>query len=248
MQYAHPGRADMHIHSHYSDGNAAIPEILDYASRHTPLDVIAITDHDTVEGALEAARLASNYRVEVVVGEEVTTREGHILGLFLSAWVPPRMSAAETIAAIHAQGGVAIAAHPFLHAMTREDDGFTARMGLGAALRRVPVDGVEVYNSFPTVYPANMRAKRFNARHSRLPELGNSDAHVKEAIGKSYTTFAGHSAADFLAALRDGHTAAHWAPYGYSQLRAYFNYWRESHARESALLEGEIPRGHSRVP
>src|ERR1035437_4893600 len=130
------GRADLHIHTRCSDGTASVREALEYASLHTRLDVIAITDHDTIESAHEAAALAPLYRVEVVVGEEITSREGHILGLFLTSRVSPRLSAVETVEAIHAQGGLAVAAHPFLRAASRFPDGFTARMGVGVALRR----------------------------------------------------------------------------------------------------------------
>ena len=118
------GRADLHIHTCHSDGTASVRETLEYASMHTGLDVIAITDHDTIDGAIEAAALAKLYRVEVVVGEEITSREGHVLGLFLTSRVPPRLSALETVAAVHAQGGLAIAAHPFLHAVSHFPGGW----------------------------------------------------------------------------------------------------------------------------
>src|SRR5919109_1093988 len=109
------GRADTHIHTCYSDGRGTVEEVLEWASRKAALDVIAVTDHNTVAGALEAALLAPDYGLEVIVGEEVTSREGHILGLFLKERVPPGLSGLETVAAIHDQGGLAVAAHPFLH-------------------------------------------------------------------------------------------------------------------------------------
>jgi predicted metal-dependent phosphoesterase TrpH len=135
---------------------------------------------------------------------------------------------------IHAQGGLAVAAHPFLRATSRFADGSTARMGLGAAIRRVPIDGIEVFNSFPTLAPANLKARRYNAKYRGFPELGSSDAHVKEVIGRGYTRFAGHTAADFAVSLRSGETTAHWRPYAYAQLRAYFGYWRQRAARDGA--------------
>jgi predicted metal-dependent phosphoesterase TrpH len=231
------GRADLHIHTCHSDGIASVRETLEYASMHTRLDVIAITDHDTIEGALEAAALAHMYRVEVVVGEEITSREGHILGLFLTSRVPPRLSAMETVAAIHEQGGLAIAAHPFLHAVSHFPDGFQARMGAGAAIRRVPFDALEVNDAFPGLALANLRLRRANARYCRLPLVGNSDSHVKEAIGRSFTRFPGHTALDLKAAILDGQVTPGWRPYGAAQLRAYFSFWRG--ARRVRPREGE---------
>ena len=222
------GRADLHIHTCLSDGTASVRETLEYASTHTRLDAIAVTDHDTIEGALEAAALATTYRVDVVVGEEITSREGHILGLFLTNRVPPRLSALETVAAIHAQGGLAVAAHPFLHAVSHSPDGFQARMGAGAAIRRVPFDALEVNDAFPGLALANWRLRRANARYCRLPLVGNSDSHVKEAIGRSYTRFPGRSTLDLKAAIRAGQVTPGWRPYGAAQLRAYFAFWRRA--------------------
>src|SRR5579864_9474354 len=110
--------ADLHMHTRYSDGRPTVRALLDHIARRTRLQVIAITDHDTIEGALEARALQARYPFEVVVGEEISSREGHILALFLRQHVAPGMSAAETIAAIHEHGGLAIAAHPFITTWT----------------------------------------------------------------------------------------------------------------------------------
>ena len=79
------GKADLHIHTNYSDGKPSVEEILEYVQNKTDLDVIAITDHDTIEGAVLAKKIASEkkYRFEVIIGEEVSAQEGHIVGLFL---------------------------------------------------------------------------------------------------------------------------------------------------------------------
>ncbi|HWE64618.1 MAG TPA: CehA/McbA family metallohydrolase, partial [Chloroflexota bacterium] len=188
------GRADLHIHTCYSDGRPTVRAVLAHAARRTALDVIAITDHDTIAGALEARELAPAYGIAVVVGEEVTSREGHILGLFLRERVPPGLSALETVAAIHQQGGLAVAAHPFLRGHSNLAGVGRVRMGVGEALRRVPFDGVEVAHSFPLLAWANLRAGRFNARYGRRAAIGNSDAHVVEAIGKGFTRFPGRTA------------------------------------------------------
>jgi hypothetical protein len=84
-EHGRRGLADLHMHTNYSDGTGSVEEVLAFAEHHTTLDVIAITDHDTIEGALRARDLAAQreYRFEVIVGEEISTREGHLLALFL---------------------------------------------------------------------------------------------------------------------------------------------------------------------
>ena len=92
------GRADLHMHTTASDGWPTPVQIVDHAVRRAALNVIAITDHDTIEGALRAADHATKRRkVHVVVGEEVSSRDGHIVGLFLERRVKPGMSAAATV-------------------------------------------------------------------------------------------------------------------------------------------------------
>src|SRR5579862_1937821 len=106
--------ADLHMHTRYSDGRPTVRSLLDYVARNTILQVIAITDHDTIDGALEAQALQAHYPFEIIVGEEVSSRDGHILALFLRQRVAPGLSAADTVAAIHEQGALAVAAHPFI--------------------------------------------------------------------------------------------------------------------------------------
>src|SRR5579863_10429873 len=85
------GKADLHMHSTYSDGVGTIERILTYAQHNTDLDVIAITDHDVIESALRARDLwaQGNYRFDFVVGEEISTRDGHLLGLFIEKQIQP---------------------------------------------------------------------------------------------------------------------------------------------------------------
>src|SRR6266851_2273755 len=104
------GRADLHTHTNASDGWPTPSELVDHAARRARLDVIAVTDHDTIEGALRAAEhAAKRSRLQVIVGEEVSSRDGHIVGLFLERAVKPGLSAAATVHAIHEQGGIAVA-------------------------------------------------------------------------------------------------------------------------------------------
>lgn len=216
--------ADLHMHTRYSDGRPSVRALLDHVVRNTDLRVVAVTDHDTIEGALEARAMQAQYPVEIVVGEEVSSREGHILALFIERPIAPRMNAAETIAAIHEQGGLAIAAHPFI--ATWSLGGARVMMqGVGKGIATLPFDGVEIDNSTPLLNWANYRARRFNRANGRLAELGNSDAHIVEAIGKSRTHFQGTTAAALRRAIEERRTAAYRSRYAVRELVTYGRFW-----------------------
>ena len=110
------GRADLHIHTLASDGTSSVVEILDHVESAGTLDVIAITDHERIDAAVAGRQLAADrgLRIAVIVGEEITTRGGHLLGLFLERPVPALRGLGWSIEAIHDQGGLAIPAHPLV--------------------------------------------------------------------------------------------------------------------------------------
>jgi predicted metal-dependent phosphoesterase TrpH len=198
-----PGRADLHAHTDRSDGSDSPRAVAAFAAA-LGLDVLAVTDHDTLEGALRAAdHTAALGGPEVVIGEEVTSRDGHIIGLFLERPVEPGRSARDTVAAIHDQGGVAIAAHPLWHTAERRG---RPPHGVGkAALREVRFDAVEVRNGgvTPSMAAANREA-RAAVRELGLIGVGGSDAHVREALGCSTTLFSGRSAQELRDCLAAG--------------------------------------------
>jgi len=191
-------KADLHIHSAHSDGLAAIPEIMRHAQDNTDLSVIAITDHNTIEGALLAKSLEDDFDIEVVVGEEVSTRSGHVIGLFIDEHIPAGMSVAETIAAIDAQGGVAMIPHPFSQQGVFGPFGVK---GFGAALNELAFHALEVYNSMPFLVYANRVAASVFTGGQGIAATGGSDAHVLQGIGKGYTVFRGTTAADLRASI-----------------------------------------------
>jgi predicted metal-dependent phosphoesterase TrpH len=198
-------KADLHIHSNHSDGLASIPEIMEYVAMRTDLKVIAITDHNTIEGALFAKSLTDMYPgLEVVIGEEITSKWGHILGLYLTEEVPAGLSAAETIARINEQGGVAIIAHPFAN---RAFGPFGLK-SLGDRVCDVAFQAMEVYNSSPYLMYANRLASKAFAAGQGIAATGGSDAHVLKAVGKGYTMFRGESAADLRRSIDELETYA----------------------------------------
>lgn len=202
-----PGRADLHMHSIYSDGLGTIQQVLQYAQTQTNLDVIALTDHDVIDGALRARDLwaKGNYRFDFIVGEEVSTKSGHLLALFIEKRIPPRLSMEESIDLIHAQGGLAIVAHPlnqiFRHSCPR------SVLDRIKASESVWLDGIETWNaSFCGIY-ANRVAMQSNRDYYGWSELGNSDAHTLRAIGSGCTWFSGTTAQDVREAIEQGETA-----------------------------------------
>jgi predicted metal-dependent phosphoesterase TrpH len=204
------GRADLHVHTTFSDG-AQSPEAVVRAAAGR-VDVVAITDHDVIGGAVRArdfARRHPELSVDVVIGEEISTRNGHLLGLYLQACVPPGLGADETIELIHAQGGLAVAAHPF-HPIR---GGTRGERTIGSLIPDLRLDAIEVVNNagvFSWLYDA------WTALHNLewlLPVTGGSDAHDVWYLGSGVTRFAGRDARTLRRALRLGRTRVHvdWA-------------------------------------
>ena len=201
------GRADLHMHSTYSDGIATIEQILHHVEYNTDLAVVALTDHDVIEGALRARDLwrTRGYRFDFIVGEEISTREGHLLALFIEKRIAPGLSMERSIDLVHEQGGLAIVAHPlnriFRHSCQREV------LDRICANGDVWLDGIETWNaSFCGIY-ANRVAMCANREIYGWPELGNSDAHTLSSIGRGCTWFEGSSALDVRAAIEAGESA-----------------------------------------
>ncbi|MGH2487041.1 MAG: PHP domain-containing protein, partial [Ktedonobacterales bacterium] len=172
------GLADLHMHTNYSDGTGSVEEVLAFAQHHTALDVIAITDHDTIEGALRARDLVakSTYRFEVIVGEEISTREGHLLALFLHKPIAPNQSIERSIELIREQDGVAIVAHPFNRVFRHS----VQRSVMNRLLRQPELhpDGIETLNGSFAGIGSSQRAMSLARNVYHWAETGGSDAHT----------------------------------------------------------------------
>ncbi len=225
-------RADLHMHTSCSDGWPSPAELVTHVIASTDLRVIAVTDHDTLEGALRAAdRAAKAGGIEVVIGEEVSSRDGHILGLFLERRVRPGMSAAATLHAIHDQGGLAIAPHPFWRTLRRESNGGVVH-GVGWLAAELEFNAIEVENGTPGFYVFNRMARRLNLGLGAA-ETGSSDAHILDAIGRAYTEFRGSTAADLRRAIEARETVAGRSRYKAVGLMRYAA-WGFNHQRYAA--------------
>jgi predicted metal-dependent phosphoesterase TrpH len=236
---ARKGLADLHLHTSFSDGWPSPEEVVDHVTGATDLDVIAITDHDTIEGALRAADYSARVSgLPVIVGEEVSSRQGHILGLFLERRVRPGLSAAETVDEIHRQGGVAIAAHPFWRTERMAERLRGAIHGLGWLAAELDFDAVEVENSTPGLGLANILAQRL-ADGSGQACTGGSDAHILPAIGKSATGFPGRSPGALRSAIERGTTVPVRSRYEVGALLRYLA-WGLNHDRVATVFE-QVP-------
>lgn len=226
------GRADLHMHTTASDGWPSPLELVDHACV-TGLDVIAVTDHDTIEGALRARDYAAaRTKLQVIVAEEVSSRDGHIAALFVERRIRPGMSAAATVHAIHDQGGLAVAVHPFWRTQRRTRGGPVHGVGWLAA--ELPFDAVEVENATPGFYVFNHLARRLNMGLG-CAEVGGSDAHILDAVGRAFTEFPGRTPNALRAAIESATTVARRRRYRAMGLMRYAA-WGLNHERYVAVV------------
>lgn len=206
---------DLHIHSVYSNGYlhglppwvASTPkEILQKAQRKG-LRVIAISDHDSLEGSRQAEKIARDFGVIVIPACEVSTTEGHLLAYGIKKEIPQKLSAKEAIEQIHRQGGLAIAPHPFKFAWIHKLPAINH--SLGKKVYQLPIDGLEIINANSQKY-FDLLAERASREHPGFIRIGGSDTHVLDFIGYGVTVFKKEvrSAQEALKLMRDRQVAA----------------------------------------
>lgn len=165
-------KLDLHVHTCYScDATTTLKEVLTQ-SKKRGLDGVAITDHDTVEGA---RKLARSGEIVVIPGVEVSSLQGHILGLNITRPIPPGLDVRETIRRVHDAGGVAVAAHPSVF--------YKRMMGRVAS----NFDAIEVINASAFPFSLSTYLNRRLASGLDLAQTAGSDAHYVSEIGFAYT-------------------------------------------------------------
>ena len=194
------GVVDIHTHTMYSGftkysflsfpDSVTSPRKSIKVAEKLGLNILCITDHNTIKGALVAQKYNKDL---VVIGEEISSNDGEILGLFLQEQVNPGLSAEETIKQIHSQDGIAIAPHPYsAHCSC-----------VGEKMNALKFDGIEVFNSLHRDGYSNALALENCNGHAKL---GGSDAHASYMIGNGFTLFNGSSQENFRNAMKNRNT------------------------------------------
>lgn len=168
---------DFHCHSKYSKDSLASPKRIIETCIKKGIQRIAITDHDTIQGALEAHQLDPS---RVIVGEEITTTKGELLAFFVKEKVPSRLTPYQSIAQLHKQEAFISVSHPF----------DTSRKHWDAQTLRdmaPDIDAIEIFNARCMVRNANQLAFEFAQKYNLLGTVG-SDAHMLLEIANAFST------------------------------------------------------------
>src|SRR6266567_783047 len=198
-------RMDCHLHTVASgDAVLTLDQLADRAEQES-LDVVCITDHNEISAAVAAA--GQDLGVRIIIGEEIRTPDGDIIGLFLTERVPYVLPVAEVVARIRAQGGLVYAPHPFDQ----------ARSSLGRVLPGLcaagAVDIVEVFNAKTATREPNDRAAALAAAYE-LPGGAGSDAHDPPGVGAAYLEMPDFDGpTGFLAALAHARITGEFRPH-----------------------------------
>ncbi len=188
-------RTEFHCHTRYSKDSLVTPKQLVQTCRRKKIDRVIVTDHNNIKGALAAQSIAPEL---VIIGEEIMTTKGEILGAYLLEEIPAGLSPLETIKRLHTQGAFISIAHPFdttRHGHWQEAD----------LLEILPlIDAIETFNARCLLPSMNKKAKDF-AERFKLPSTVGSDAHSRFELGRATLTLPKfHSAHELRAVIRQG--------------------------------------------
>jgi predicted metal-dependent phosphoesterase TrpH len=191
------GRADLHMHTNLGDGWISPARLIE-AARRRGLTLIAVTDHDHIEGARRVNELLCQQGcpIEMITGVEVSTRQGHLIGLFVEHAPRPKRPVEESIDAIKQQGGLVIIPHP----LGRLVPSLSRRQIDSLLAAEYAIDGIEIYNPSPANAAHRAVVQAANDEWG-LAEIGASDAHFWQHVGAAYTHFPGKTVQDLRQAV-----------------------------------------------
>ncbi len=195
---------EMHCHTSFSQDGFITPKTLVRQCRKRQIDCVCITDHNIMQGAVEFAGQAA---IKIIVGEEIETGQGEIIGLFLKEEIPPGLGAEATIEKIKSQGGITYLPHPF-------DEFRKSAVKLNDAEKiKSSIDVIEVFNSRTFNSKYNAMALDF-ARQNDIVVAVGSDAHHRLELGNSYMQMDDFDGPEsFLKSLRDATYVARKCPF-----------------------------------
>lgn len=184
-------RIDLHVHSHYSVDSVIKTEELVYYAKKQGLDAVAVTDHDRLDSALTIAKQTGFL---IIPGIEITSLNGHIVGLNVQESIQKGLAAEETLDRIHAGGGIAVACHPTAF--------FKGSIGKHT---NSSFDAIEVINASAIPFKHSVESSKRIASRLGLPQVAGSDAHYGPEIGSAYTAIdAEATVEDIIHAIKKG--------------------------------------------
>jgi len=189
-------RVELHCHSEHSrDSDTALQKLIALCVERK-IDAIALTDHNEITGAVRLKQLAGK-QLKVIIGEEIATTEGDVIGLFLKEKIEPRQPIEETIRQIRSQGGVVLLPHPF-------DRIRHEAVGLEVTERiKDQIDFIELFNS-RCLFPGDNRKARRYTKENNLHGFVGSDAHTLKEYGRSVNIMEPfRSPEEFITSLRN---------------------------------------------
>jgi predicted metal-dependent phosphoesterase TrpH len=246
--------ADFHIHTRFSRDSILTEQKLIEKAIERGLTHLCVTNHNNVEGAIavrdKVAELGLADKLTVILGEEVSTADGEVVGVFLTETIPRGLSANETADEIHRQGGLVSIPHPF--------DPFRASHIREGPLRNLAeigkIDMVEVFNCRVTLQRHNAEAAEFTARYG-IPGIAASDAHSGFEVAMAFNAMPPFESAEELKALLPDnewhasrssvfiHATTRWAVW-----KNMFDAWRGKPAAIGPILGPEPPEQVRKEP
>ena len=175
-------KADLHVHTTYSNDSVITPKELILYSKKRGLNAVAVTDHNQIDGAL---KIAKETDFLIIPGIEVSSLNGHIVGLNVCELLPKGLSAEETVDRIHKAGGIAIACHPYAL--------FKGSIGKHVSAN---FDAIEVINASSFPFGRTTRKAKQLAQSLNLPQVAGTDAHYGPVIGQAYTIIESEAGVD----------------------------------------------------
>jgi len=168
-------RADLHVHTTYSNDSLITPKDLIYYAKKNGLNAVAVTDHDYLDGAIKIAKETPDFLV--IPGMEISSIDGHIVALNINEPIPRGLTAKETVERIHTAGGIAIACHPYVY----------FKGSLQNAVCK-EFDAIEVINARAVPFKKSIKKAQEAAKKFCLSQVAGTDAHYGPQIGYGYTT------------------------------------------------------------
>jgi predicted metal-dependent phosphoesterase TrpH len=246
--------ADFHIHTRFSRDSILTEEKFITRAIERGLTHVAVTNHNNVEGAIavrdKVAEMGLSDKLTVILGEEVSTADGEVVGMFLTKTIPRGLSANETADEIHRQGGLVSIPHPF--------DPFRGSHIKEGPLRNLAevgkIDMIEVFNCRVTIQGHNDEAAEFAKRYD-IPGIAASDSHSSFEVAMAFNAMPAFDSADELrtALLQNEwhasrssvfiHLTTRWAVW-----KNMFDHWRGKRTAAGPILGPETPEQVRREP